>query len=302
MQKQVRHHKQIETREARPCVQGVEVRMTQDGQPELFGYALKWDTEYRVGWFTEKIARGALSDANMSDVRILFNHDPNMVIARTASGTATIGMDDTGMYYRATIPNSPFGQNLMESLKRGDITQSSWAFSIREKGDKWEYREGVGDIRTITAVDTVYDASPVTYPANPDTSVATRSYKRNGGEYESEGTPQTQLIESITELLNDSIEYAECLNDKADAMTMIASVNPDMKALADTLSEKARIKAEDMAMFIGDLSAAIPVVMSGTSPDTERSEQHNPHNPHYETLNSLSRALSRLEAIRKQKQ
>jgi len=85
-------------------------------------------------------------------------------------------------------------------------------------------------------------------------------------------------------------------------MTMIASVNPDMKALADTLSEKARIKAEDMAMFIGDLSAAIPVVMSGTSPDTERSEQHNPHNPHYETLNSLSRALSRLEAIHKQKQ
>ena len=178
--------------------------MTQDGQPELFGYALKWDTEYRVGWFTEKIARGALSDANMSDVRILFNHDPNMVIARTASGTATVGMDDTGMYYRATIPNSPFGQNLMESLKRGDITQSSWAFSIREKGDKWEYREGVGDIRTITAVDTVYDASPVTYPTNPDTSVATRSYKRNGGEYESEGTPQTQLIESITELLNDT--------------------------------------------------------------------------------------------------
>lgn len=303
MQKQVRHHKkQVETRESRPCVQGAELRMTDSGQPELFGYALKWDTEYRVGWFTEKIARGALSNADMSDVRILFNHDPNMVIARTASGTASVGMDDTGMYYRASIPNSPFGQNLLESLKRGDITQSSWAFTIREKGDKWEYREGIGDVRTITAVDTVFDASPVTYPANPDTSVAARSYKRNGGEYESEGSPKAQMIESITELLNDSIEYAECLNDKADAMTMIASVNPDMKALADTLSEKARMKAEDLAMFIGDLSAAIPVVMSGAAPDAERSEQHNPHNPHNETLNSLSRALSRLEAIRKPKQ
>ena len=274
--------------------------MTQDGQPELFGYALKWDTEYRVGWFTERIARGALSDADMSDVRILFNHDPNMVIARTASGTATVGMDDTGMYYRASIPNSPFGQNLIESLKRGDITQSSWAFSIREKGDKWEYREGVGDIRTITSVDTVYDASPVTYPANPDTSVATRSYKRNGGEYESEGTPQTQLIESITELLNDTTEYVDCLNEKADMMTMIASVNADMKALADTLSEKSRMKAEELTVFIGDLSAAIPVVMSGAALDTERGSEQQDY--YKETLNSLSRALSRLEAIRKLKQ
>ena len=301
MQKQVRHHKSgVETREARPCVQGVEVRMTQDGQPELFGYALKWDTEYRVGWFTERIARGALSDADMSDVRILFNHDPNMVIARTASGTATVGMDDTGMYYRASIPNSPFGQNLIESLKRGDITQSSWAFSIREKGDKWEYREGVGDIRTITSVDTVYDASPVTYPANPDTSVATRSYKRNGGEYESEGTPQTQLIESITELLNDTTEYVDCLNEKADMMTMIASVNADLKPVADELSAKAKTKAAELTAFITELAAAVPVALTGTLPDVAQDEQQR--SEHIKTLNCLGRALSRLEAIHKQKQ
>jgi hypothetical protein len=85
-------------------------------------------------------------------------------------------------------------------------------------------------------------------------------------------------------------------------MTMIASVNPDMKALADVLSEKARMKAEELTVFIGELSAAIPVVMSGAAPDAERSEQHDANNPHNETLNSLSRALSRLEAIRKPKQ
>ena len=274
--------------------------MTQDGQPELFGYALKWDTEYRVGWFTERIARGALSDADMSDVRILFNHDPNMVIARTASGTATVGMDDTGMYYRASIPNSPFGQNLIESLKRGDITQSSWAFSIREKGDKWEYREGVGDIRTITSVDTVYDASPVTYPANPVTSVATRSYKRNGGEYESEGTPQTQLIESITELLNDTTEYVDCLNEKADMMTMIASVNADLKPIADELLAKAKTKAAELTAFITELAAAVPVALTGILPDVAQDEQQR--SEHIETLNCLGRALSRLEATRKPKQ
>lgn len=300
MQKQGKHQteRRIETRESRPCVHGVEMRMTTDGQPELFGYALKWDTEYRVGWFTERIARGALSEANMSDVRILFNHDPNMVIARTASGTATVGLDDTGMYYRASIPNSPFGQNLIESLKRGDITQSSWAFSLKGGGDKWEYKDGVGDLRTITAVDTVYDASPVTYPANPDTSVATRSFKRNGGEYESEGTPQTQMIEAITELLNDTTEYADCLKEKADMMTMIASVNPDLQSVADSIGGMAMAKAADAQAFIIELANSIAGITTGTA---GAAADRNADATQIETLNSLSRALSRLEAIRKPK-
>ena len=104
--------------------------MTEDGKPSVFGYALKWGKSYDMGYFTEEIQRSALSEADMSDVRILFNHDPNLIIGRTKSGTATVGTDETGMWYRASIPDSPTGQNLVEALKRGDIDQSSWSFQI----------------------------------------------------------------------------------------------------------------------------------------------------------------------------
>lgn len=151
-----------------------------DEMGEVFGYALKWGVEYDMGWFREKIDRNALANADMSDVRILDNHQNNLVLGRTKSGTATVGTDEIGMWYRAKLPNSPNGQNMRESLIRGDIDASSWGFRVRlddtgrRVGDKWEKRDGI-EIRTITDVAVVMDASPVTFPANPDTSAAKRS-------------------------------------------------------------------------------------------------------------------------------
>jgi uncharacterized protein len=151
-----------------------------DVMGEVFGYALKWDVEYDMGWYTERIAKGALDNADLSDVRVLDNHESHLVLGRTKSGTATIGKDETGLWYRATLPNSPNGQNMRESLIRGDIDASSWGFRIRadetgrRTGDKWEKRDG-REIRTITDISVVFDTSPVTFPANPDTSAAKRS-------------------------------------------------------------------------------------------------------------------------------
>lgn len=148
---------------------------------EVFGYALKWDVEYDMGSYIEKVARGALDNADMSDIRVLDNHESHLVLGRTKSGTASVGLDNVGLWYRAQLPNSPNGQNMKESLSRGDIDQSSWGFIIRDDGqgnktgEKWEKRDGKW-IRTITDVATVFDTSPVTFPANPDTSSAKRSH------------------------------------------------------------------------------------------------------------------------------
>lgn len=160
----------------------VEYRAAEDGEGmgEVFGYALKWGVEYDMGWYREKIDRNALANADMSDVRILDNHESHLVLGRTKSGTASVGTDEIGMWYRASLPDSPNGQNMKESLKRGDIDASSWGFRIRTDetgrriGDKWEKRDGL-EIRTITDISVVFDASPVTFPANPDTSAAKRS-------------------------------------------------------------------------------------------------------------------------------
>ncbi|MBK8195925.1 MAG: HK97 family phage prohead protease [Lewinellaceae bacterium] len=158
---------------------GLEVRKGETGAPEIFGYALKFGVSYDMGWFTEEIHRDALSGADMEDVRILFNHDVNQILGRTKSGTAKVGVDDVGMWYRAMLPESPVGETVRAAIERGDVDQSSWGFTLRYEddsaGDEWQRKDG-RDHRIIRNVRKVWDASPVTFPANPDTSVAKRSH------------------------------------------------------------------------------------------------------------------------------
>ncbi|HMY34817.1 MAG TPA: HK97 family phage prohead protease [bacterium] len=156
-----------------------EVRKMDDGKHRVCGYALRFGVSYDMGWFTEEISRTALDNADMTDVRILFNHDPNQILGRTSAGTATVRVDDNGLWYEAELPNSPNGENVRVALERGDVTQSSWGFMLRyddnTQGDLWQRKNGK-DHRTITDVSAVFDASPVTFPANPETSAAKRSY------------------------------------------------------------------------------------------------------------------------------
>lgn len=159
-----------------------EIRKEDGKTPVLRGYALRFGSTYDMGWYTESVDRDALSKADMSDVRILLNHDPNLILGRTTAGTARVGVDDVGMWYEVDLPSSPNGENARVAVERGDIDQSSWGFRFRTDstgrriGDKWDMRNGK-EHRTITDVATVFDASPVTFPANPDTSVAKRSFE-----------------------------------------------------------------------------------------------------------------------------
>lgn len=171
---------------------GLEVRQSETGGAMLHGYALRFNSTYDMGWFTEEVSSTALQNANMEDVRVLFNHDPNQILGRTSAKTARVGVDNIGLWYEVDLPSSPNGENARVAVERGDVTQSSWGFTLRKDstgrrtGDKWEMRDGK-EHRILTDVDTIFDSSPVTFPANPDTTIAKRSLqlskleKRDGG-------------------------------------------------------------------------------------------------------------------------
>jgi HK97 family phage prohead protease len=156
--------------------EGMEVRASDTGGTQLRGYAARFNSVYSMGWFTEEVHPDAFLNANLSDVRVLFNHDPNNILGRTKAGTARVGVDNQGLWYEVDLPQS--AATVKEAIQRGDITQSSWGFMLRytdqTNGDKWEKRNG-RDHRTLMDVAEVFDASPVTFPANPDTTVAKRS-------------------------------------------------------------------------------------------------------------------------------
>lgn len=157
-------------------------KRTKDGKsnPVVVGHAAVFNTlSEDLGGFQERIDKNAFDDVLDNDVRAFFNHDPNHLLARTSSGTLKLSVDEKGLKYEFSVPNTSSGRDLLVSMERGDISQSSFAFTIQD--DTWNQENGV-DIRTINKVKRLYDVSPVSIPAYPhanDLAVAQRSLAIN---------------------------------------------------------------------------------------------------------------------------
>ena len=141
------------------------------------GYALVFNKESRnLGGFVEIIEPSSLNGViDKSDVLCLLNHNEERgVLARSKYGTGSLELtvDETGLKYKCEAPNTQLGDEVLEGIRRGDISTSSFAFQI--ESDKWEKRNDGIYVRHITKFKELYDVSPVYKEAYPDTSVALR--------------------------------------------------------------------------------------------------------------------------------
>jgi uncharacterized protein len=135
-----------------------------------------WTTLYESKTYVwrEIVRPGAFANAvkEAQDVRFLFNHDPNYVVGRSTSGTCRYSEDATGLYCEADDPQTQTITDLVvKPMKRGDLTQMSFAFRVRPGGEKVTITEVDGQIieeRELTDLD-LFDVSIVTYPAYEDT-------------------------------------------------------------------------------------------------------------------------------------
>lgn len=169
-------------------VDEMRVETREDGTRHIVGHAAVFDKlSENLGGFRERIEPGAFDDVLEDDVRALFNHNPDFILGRTRSGTLKIGQDKTGLRYEITPPDTQVARDLMVSLDRGDISQSSFAFTVAD--DDFEEDENGVIIRTIKKFRRLFDVSPVTYPAYPDASVGLRSLEAWKKEHGEEGSP-----------------------------------------------------------------------------------------------------------------
>jgi HK97 family phage prohead protease len=159
----------------------------EDGQEVVVGYGSIWNSRSEnLGGFYEYISPDAISQETIekSDVRALINHNPDLVLARSTAGNLSLSVDEKGLRYEFSIPETSYGKDLAINMKNGNINQSSFAFTVG--ADEWSTDEDGNDIRTITSIEKLYDVSPVTYPAysqaESDLVVAQRAlamYKEN---------------------------------------------------------------------------------------------------------------------------
>lgn len=165
----------MRTREMRQFpMRGVQIRAADDktGRLSFHGRAVVYDQlSQDLGGWRERIMPGAATrtlEAN-PDVRLLINHDPNLLLARTASGTLTLTEDDEGVLVDAEMADVSYARDLAVLLERGDINQMSFAFWVLADG--WS-----GNTHEVHRIDLDGgDVAVVTYPAFTQTSAELRS-------------------------------------------------------------------------------------------------------------------------------
>ena len=158
----------------------VNYREDGEGMPkEIGGIAAVINSVTDLGYFEEVIMAGAFDNALSKDydIRCLFNHEADLILGRTKADTCKVFVNGDGNLEYTWIPDyeNPTHMSVVRSIMRGDITQSSFAFTIKEQS--WSESEKYGTMgkRKITIIEDLYDVSPVTYPAYEDTEADARS-------------------------------------------------------------------------------------------------------------------------------
>tara|TARA_R110000824_G_scaffold2597_2_gene11960 strand:+ start:942 stop:2081 length:1140 start_codon:yes stop_codon:yes gene_type:complete len=143
-------------------IENLEFR-AEDDENVVIGYGSVFNSlSNELGGFKEIIAPGAFDGRLEDDVRFLFNHDPNMLLARSTNGTLKMSIDEVGLRYEAAIPDTSVGRDIITLLKNNTLSENSFAFVVED--DSWEIKEGQ-NIRTINKVSMLADISLVSYPA-----------------------------------------------------------------------------------------------------------------------------------------
>lgn len=149
------------------------------GHAAVFGERA-WIPEGRGFW--EEISKGAFDTALAEDdVRLLLEHDPRWLLGRTSSGTVRLSTDKRGLVVDADFPNTSYAQDAAESLDRGDLSQMSFAFGVRDGGEEIVTLKDGSTLRRLNDL-TLSDVSIVAYPAYAGTEAALRSIERRRAE------------------------------------------------------------------------------------------------------------------------
>lgn len=151
-----------------------EVRTEGDG-PIIHGYGAVFDVpSLDLGGWRERIAPGAFKRTlkNNPDVLSFFNHDPNHVLGRTSAGTLTVNEDFHGLAYQVKPPDTQWANDLLVSMRRGDVRGSSFMFDVVKA--EWAKAEDGVDERIVSEV-RLYELGPVTMPAYPSADSGVRS-------------------------------------------------------------------------------------------------------------------------------
>jgi len=164
----------VDSFERRVFADDVRILDESEGETKIVGYAAvfnKWSRN--LGGFIEKIEPGFFDGLeNDDETYALFNHNYDMPLAAIKNRSLTLTVDEIGLRYEFITPDTSIGRDLANNVRSGLVSESSFGFTVKESD--WTDKANANGLweRTLIKGGKLYDVSPVTLAAYPDTSVA----------------------------------------------------------------------------------------------------------------------------------
>lgn len=185
----------------------------------LSGRAIVFNQRTDLGWYDEIIEDGALDETDMKDVRLLVNHNTDMIpLARSRNNNANSTMQLSvvpggGLDIRTDLDteNNTDARSLYSAVGRGDISGMSFMFIVDK--DTWEDEDTEHPTRRIQAIRKILEVSAVTFPAYAQTSIQTRGLSEaldSAKESLESARARRKQIEEIRARNNDLVEVLLC--------------------------------------------------------------------------------------------
>lgn len=244
----------------------LELRTADDGTLTLDGYATVFDSPSEGLPFVERIMPGAFTDslAGDPDVRLLYNHDPDSVMARTSAGTLELDQDDIGLHFVAQLdPTDTDVIRLAPKVRSGHVNQMSFAFWVPEGGSELVNVDGIVERHVRTADINDGDVSAVTYPAYPTTTVQLRALGAAAqlASLSRDRKSARQAFEQLEEL-PDGVDFGpvRALLDRAEQRAAVELTHADLAVRIDDALEDGPLDDLMASWWICDVAASWVVV------------------------------------------
>lgn len=139
---------------------------------QIQGYAITFDTlSIDLGGFVEKIDQTALDGVDLSDIKLIYAHENNQILARTDAGNLQVKVDSKGLFFIADLADTTLANDVYENIQAGNLKGMSFGFTIADGGDKWTRQPDGTLLHEVTQIDILGELTVTAWPAYPSTSV-----------------------------------------------------------------------------------------------------------------------------------
>lgn len=211
---------------------------------QIQGYAIIFDTlSIDLGGFVETIDPTALDGVDLSDIKLIYAHENNQILARTDASNLQVKVDAKGLFFIADLADTTLANDVYENIQAGNLKGMSFGFTIADGGDKWTRQQDGTLLHEVTQIDVLGELTVTAWPAYPSTSV---ELKRSAEQHMKGNT--RDMATDTQAPTTDAPKTDDVLTKIGDTLAQVLDrlTSPE-KSEADEVAEDKAEDAEDSA-------------------------------------------------------